>query len=620
MEKIKNIEKIEKAIEIIARLNNTEITKELSWNWSPFRESYRYFDSFNREYKGTITKKGNIVVKVFPAKIEKRLNLFEGKREYIISGEKIYRKTDLEIISDFILEFLKRRNFDLSGNRVLKVKNGKKIEMIVDNHIGVIEVIRTKPVFEFRLKDDETERPYFCAPRHQYIFKVKNLIELDKDEDILIDYEESEIATASFSPIALIRRAIYGFGSYNLRGFYSDEGLFPELKHGIRQTVYGNLAGSIVGASVFVRVAERLKDNTWYTLASGILAFIRAPAEIYFMRKSLKLTEKFPSSMVQKFFDKGKIKEIYESKEIRTWRNFERKIFDIFKKKKDFIYLTESYSNIKFQIYKLVENGNTEEIYMTLKDKFNLSSEELKDLKYFVGHLKVIDINKIVEEIKREIRHLYEKRILKIGGEYIFFKYIDEIFKENLVRLPVNKAFKFLNDRLKDEERDPTKEEISNFISASKRRIEPFRFLDLFTFFSLFLMGYFATFSKGLKDITILIYYIFYGAITNIIVAAVNRYGGQVGLQYLFKGLENAPNITSAADAWNEYNSHIMRLWAVFSSIGMVVGILGKVFSNVTNGISRYFVEGCALILYVMAIREWFLYYHNLEQKSKMGE
>lgn len=121
---------------------------------------------------------------------------------------------------------------------------------------------------------------------------------------------------------------------------------------------------------------------------------------------------------------------------------------------------------------------------------------------------------------------LYENKILKFGGEYMFFKYIDEIFKENILRLPINKAFKLLNDRIKQEEREPTKEEISNFISISKRRIEPFRFLDLFTFFTLFVMGYLASFFSGLKDITILIYYIFYGAISNIIVAAVTRYGG----------------------------------------------------------------------------------------------
>jgi len=612
------IEKIEKAIEKIAKLNKTEIIKELSWSFNPFRETYRYFDLFNREYKGYINRKGEIIVKVFPLKIEKILNLNEGKKEYLIKGERIYRKTDGEIILNFIVDFLKKRGFNI--DKSLKSINEKKFEIFVNQHAGEIDIIKTKPVFEFRLRDKEIEKPYFCSPNHQYIFKLKNFVEIGKEKDILIDYEESEIATTTISPIALIRRAIYGFGSYNLKSFYSDEGLFPEVKHVIKQTVYGNFAGSIVIASVFVRVSERLKGNTWYTLASGILAFIRAPAEIYFMKKSLKLTEKFPSSIIQKFFDKGKIKEIYESKEIRGWRNFEREIFNIFKSKKDFISLAEKYSNLKFQIYKLVENEKKDRIYEILKIDFGFNEEEIKKLEYFIGHLKKIDIDKVIETIKREIPHLYDMKILKSGGEYMFFKYIDEIFRENIVRLPVNRAFKLLNDRIKDEEREPTKEEISDFISISKRRIEPFRILDLFTFFTLYIMGYTATYFKGLREISILIYYVFYGAITNIIVAAVTRYGGQVGMQYLFKGLENSPNITSAADAWNEYNSHIMRLWAVFSSLGMAIGILGKVFSDVTHSISRYFVEGIALILYIMAVREWFLYYHNLERRSKIGE
>lgn len=617
---MKKLEKIEKAIEKIAELNKTKIIKELSWSFNPFKETYRYFDLFNREYKGYINRKGEIFVKVFPTKIEKILNLNECKKEYLIKGEKIYRKTDGEIILNFVEDFLKKRGFNIDKNKSLKLINEKKFEIFVNDHIGEIDIIKTKPVFEFKLKDKEKEKPYFCSPNHQYIFKLKNFIEIGNREDILIDYEESEIAITTISPIALIRRAIYGFKSYNLKSFYSDEGLFPEVKHAIKQTVYGNFAGSIVAASVFVRVSERLKGNTWYTLASGILAFIRAPAEIYFMKKSLKITEKFPSSIIQKFFDKGKIKEIYESKEIRVWRNFEREIFDIFRSKKDFIFLADKYSNLKFQIYKLVENERNDRIYEILVSDFGFNEEEIKNIEYFIKHLKKIEIDKIIETIKKEISNLYEMKLLKIGGEYMFFKYIDEVFRENVMRLPINKAFKLLNDRIKDEEREPTKEEISDFISISKRRIEPFRILDLFTFFTLYIMGYTATYFKGLKDISILIYYIFYGAITNIIVAAVSRYGGQVGMQYLFKGLENSPNITSAADAWNEFNSHIMRLWAVFSSLGMAIGILGKVFSDVTHSISRYFVEGIALILYIMAIREWFLYYHALERRSKIGE
>lgn len=608
------IKKLEEGIEKIARLNKTQIIKELTFNFNPFREIYRYFDTFNREYKADINRKGEIFVKVIPTKIEKLLNLNEGKREYIIKGETIYRKTDEEIIIKFILQFLKKRNFIIFEDKNYRILNQKKFEIFVEGNIVGIEIVKTKPILEVILKD----KPFICPVNYQYVFKFNNLIEVGKEEDAFIDFEETEISVSTSSPFNVLRRSIYGFKSSNLRNFYSEEGLFPEVKHTIRQTVLGNFAGSIVIASVFVRVAERLKGNTWYTLTSGVLAFIRAPAEIYFMKKSLKLTENFPSTKIKKFLEKGRIKEIIESKEINGWRNFERKIFDIFKKREEFIHLGVKYSNLKFQIYKLVENEKKEEIYEILKNAFGFTENETEEIKYYIKNLHKIDIERITEEIKKEVLNLYKNNLLKSGGEYMFFKYIEEIFKENIIRLPVDKAFKLLSDRLKDEEKEITKEEISNFIGITKRKIEPFRFLDLFTLFSLFAMGYFATFFKGLNEITILIYYIFYGAITNIILAAVNRYGGQIGFQYLYRALENSPNITSAADTWNEFNSHIMRLWAVFSSLGTIVGILGKVFSNITSGFSRYFVEGIALILYIMAIKEWFLYYHNLEKKSKL--
>ncbi|MCM8818665.1 MAG: hypothetical protein NC915_04225 [Candidatus Omnitrophica bacterium] len=612
------IKKLEEGIEKIARLNNTQIRKELAFNFNPFRESYRYFDTFNMEYKAHINRKGEIFVRVMPIRIEKIFNFNKVKKEYIIKGEKIYRKTDEEIIIKFILQFFKRRNFNIFEGNDYRILSPKKFEISVEGNIGEIEIVRTKPFLEVIIRDKE--KPFLCPINYQYVFRFKDIIEVEKEDEVFIDFEETEISISTFSPFNLLRRSIYGFGSSNLRNFYSEEGIFPEVKHTIRQTVLGNFAGSIVIASVFVRVAERLKGNTWYTLTSGILAFIRAPAEIYFMKKSLKLTENFPSTQIKKFFDKGKIKEIIGSKEINGWRNFERKIFDIFKKRENFIYLVEKYSNFKFKIYKLVENGKKEEIFEILKNEFKFSDDDIEQCRYHIENLQKIDVGRITDEIKKEIINLYKDNLLKPGGEYMLFKYIEEIFKENIIRLPVNKAFKLLSDRLKDEEKELTKEEISNFIGITKRKIEPFRFLDLFTLFSLFAMGYFATFLRGLNEITILIYYIFYGAITNVILAAVNRYGGQIGFQYLYRALENSPNITSAADTWNEFNSHIMRLWAVFSSFGTIVGILGKVFSDITGGFSRYFVEGIALILYIMAIREWFLYYHNLEKRSKMEE
>ncbi|MCX7917118.1 MAG: hypothetical protein N2589_03205, partial [bacterium] len=154
----KKIEKIEKAIETIGKLNNTKIIKELTWSWNPFRENFRYFDLFNREYKATINRNEEITVKVYPVKIEKILNFNEGKKEYIIIGDKIYRKIDPEIISKFILEFLKKRNFEILNGKI-NIINEKKIEIKINEHIGEIEITRTKPFCEFRLKDKEIEKP-----------------------------------------------------------------------------------------------------------------------------------------------------------------------------------------------------------------------------------------------------------------------------------------------------------------------------------------------------------------------------------------------------------------------------------------------------------------------------
>lgn len=181
---MKKNEKIEEAINKIGSLNNSEIIKVLKWTFNPFVEHYRYFDIFNREYKGYINRKGEIIVKVFPARIERHLNL-KAKREYLIKGEKIFRKTDEEIASNFIFDFLKKRNFEVNENKKIKIINERKFEIEVNGHKGELEI--------------------------------------GDEKNVLIDYQESEIAITTFSPISLIRKAIYGFGSSNLKNFYSEE-------------------------------------------------------------------------------------------------------------------------------------------------------------------------------------------------------------------------------------------------------------------------------------------------------------------------------------------------------------------------------------------------------------
>jgi len=609
---------IEKAIEKVAMTNNTQIIKEHAWSFNPFVERYRYFDKFNREYKGKITKNG-IIVKVVPVRIEKKLNLTETL-EFIVKGDIIYRITDKKIILEYVREFFYERGYCISflnekkGKMLVKGRN--VIGFFENQQFGEIEITKRINFWEVKIRDENKEKPYFCAPNFQFILKLKN--EIKEGESLLIKYDEEEITSTSLSPFAIIKRAIYGFKSPNLRAFYSEDGLFPEVQHLIRLSVLANFSAAIVNASIFVRIAERLKGNTWYTLASGLLAFVRAPAEIYYMKKSLKLSENLPSTKVQQVLDSEKFKRIIESKEIRTWRNFERELFEILRKK-GISNFSNEYGKIKKDIMGYVERNEKEKI-LSVFEKFHLTDGEKEKISSFIKFLVPISLNDFKKKVMEEVKYLCENKVLKEEAEKAIEDYIDMIFVYNLERFTFNKSYKLLLDRIKQEERTPTNEEITSLINGCKRGILLYRVSDLFLFFSLYAIGYLASFYIELPDFAIPIYYIFNGMAANIIVAALNRYESQISLQVLYRELDSAPTITSAADAWNEYNSHLMRIWAIFSSLGLGLGIGGKLLADKTGNFSRYFVEGIAFFMYVQAFRERLFYYEKLEKRKKRGE
>lgn len=616
--KMKSEELLEQAINKVAGTLGETIIKEQAWTFNPFINKYRYFDKFNREYKARFDKKG-IVVKVTPARIEKKLNLTDTG-EFIVKGDDVYIITGRKTILEYINKFLSERGYNVSfavdKKGKIQVKGRNIIKFFENQQFGEIEITKKINIWEVKIRDEDRKKPYFCSPGFQFILKLKKEVRIN--QEILDSYEEGEITSTSLSPFALIRRAIYGFKSPNLRAFYSEEGLFPEVKHAVRLTVLANFAGAIINASVFVRVAEKLKGNTWYTLAAGLLAFVRAPAEIYYMKKSLRLTEKLPSAKVQKIIDSGEFRKIVEKKEIRVWRNFERVLFNILRKK-GFTNFANEYGKIKEEIYEIVERGENEKI-LNLLEQFNFTEEEKEEILYFIKLLVPIDIENFKKSVMEEVKNLSMEGVLKENSEKIIGEYLDGIFVYNFKRFTFNKSYKLLLDKIKQEERAPTKEEISFLITGCKMGILPYRIYDLFLFFSLYTIGYLASYYYALPNFAIPIYYIFYGTSANIIVAAMNRYGSQVSLQFLYRGLDNAPTITSAADAWNEYNSHVMRLWAVFSSLGLGLGILGKVLSEKTGGFSRYFVEALAFFMYIQAFKEWVLYFTKLERRSKREE
>lgn len=612
------MEEIERAIEKVAHFNKTEIVKEHAWSFNPFTDKYRYFDKFNREYKAKVEKKG-IVVKVIPPKIEKKLNLLDTDK-FIVRDEEVYRIINRKIILGYIKNFLQERGYEITfaieKKGKIQVKGRNTVKFFENQQYGEIEITKKINFWEVKIRDENREKPYFCSPNFQIILKLKR--EIKENQDMLIEYEEGEITSTSISPFAIIRRAIYGFKSPNLRAFYSEEGLLPEIKHAVRLNVFAYFSTAIVNASVFVRVAEKLKGNTWYTLAVGLLAFVRAPAEIFYMRKSLKLTQHLPSAKVQKIIDSGNFKKMIERKEIRVWRNFERKLFDLLRKK-GFTNFANGYGKIKEDIYNYVEKGEKENI-ISLFEVFNLTEDEKKQIAYFVNLLVPIDIEHFKEMVLEEVKNLCKQGILKENSDVVIKEYMNSIFVYNLKRFTFNKSYKLLLDKIKQEERPPTKEEISSLIYGCKRGTIPYRIFDFFLFFSLYIIGYLASYYAGLPNLAIPIYYVFYGMSANIIAAAINRYASQVNLQFIYRELDSAPIITSAADAWSEYNSHLMRIYAVFSSLGLALGITGKLLSSKTGGFSRYFVEGIAFFMYIQAFKEWFLFYNKLERKSKKEE
>jgi hypothetical protein len=617
---------LEAAIKKVGLFFEQDIIKEEAWTWNIFKKSFRYSDKENRIYRAYF-KKDHILVVVLIPYSSKKHKLSENNMEFIVDGDNIYRNTDWELTIGFFSSFFKRRGYEVvfsepKEKRLLPTRV-KKLFMTDGQHLAELELIRTFPYWELTVNDAEESSPHFCTTGYKYKFHLKNSIKVDKEfeiENLLIEYEEDEAEKQPFFSISSIRKAVYGFNSPNLRAFYSNEGIFPEVQHSIKLTVFANLAVAIINASVFVRVAERLKGNTWYTLAAGILVFLRAPAEVFYVKKSLRLSKHLPSAIVKETMDSDAFKEFSETKEIRRWRNFEKVFYDIVRKKENFTFLMEQYGVFKESFNQALKENSKIIIIHTLRKHLNFTESELMTISPFIEQLEPIDVQNATKGLMKSFAILQEKDVFKPTSGVVLKKYAEEIFPIHLLNTTFSKTMRIVRDRIKQEERVPSLKEVSLLVSTCKKNILPFRVMDITLFSSLYAIGYASTFLTNLPNLFVPIYYILYGAAANIINAAVLRISNQVNMQYLYRNLGSAPAISSAADAWNEYNSHLMRIWAVFSSIGLIIGMCGKLFSESTYGISRYFVEIFAFFLFIKGFREWYYYYSSLETKIKLEE
>ena len=609
-----------KAVEKVSTYLNSSIGREeIRPRSFFFRKKFLFYDSFNRGYSIRFSRRyRGYLVRVSPSRVEKKLGMKNRTYHFLVKGEGLFRFTDPELISSYFKDFLKRRDYPIEK---LEVKKNRRY-IYSDGHKGIVEITKLRSRWKMGLRDDNPKRPYFCSPEYQYIFYFHPLIRIEEKPSFngfLQDYQEAEIKITSSNPINLLKTALYGFRSPNLRAFYSNEGLFPELKHAVRLTMLFNFAGSVVNASILVRVAEKLKGNTWYILAAGALAFLRVPAEIRYMRRALGISRHLPSPSQQEISESEEFKADYESRPTRIWRNFEKAFTGIFRGEEYLPEKMETYRQIKPELYQEVLSEDKKGFEKVLKEKFRFNPSQLSSLHPFINELIPFNEEEVMKNALKKIEKLEERGVLKKSAIMELKDYARHTFPDSLKRYTCSNAYKIFNDAVKRAERPPTKEEIHSLVKDCRQTILPFRYLDLFLFISLFGIGYAASYSS-LPNLFYPFYYLLYGAVANIIVAAISRIDSQVCLQYLFRELENDPAIRSAGDVWGEYNSHLMRLWALFTSLGLVVGVGGRLLSSFTYGISRFFVEGLALFCYLKGLNEWFQYYYGLEKRSQLGE
>ncbi len=562
-----------------------------------------------------------------PENQKKRSNPLLFRKNFLVRGKSLFLYNNLELVAEYLFSFLKKRNY-----AVEKVE-WKEIVSFFRWHYGQgiihsggfsaqFQVTVSPGSLSAWLKDSEEEKPYFCAIYHQFLFSFRKIVPVKKDRidlnQLLLSYSESEIKTTSANPLAQIKRAIYGFKSQNLRAFYGREGLMPEVRRVIHMQILLGLAPAMINASVFVRVAERLQRNTWYTLAAGALAFLRVPAEIINMRRSLKTTQGLPSSRLQKMGESEEFRAIYESKPFRAWRNFERAYTDLFRSTEYLPEKVEIYRLAKPTLYKLVAEGKKEKLELLLKEELGLTEETLPLLLPLAEQLQPFNRQEIVQHFTARVNQLRKEGLLRESEWPNLVQFIAKDLPELLERDTIADAYKLFNDALKRAERSPKKEELFQMVNHCYHLLIPFRRADFFLYLSLFAIGYGATYSSDLPTLIFPIYYLFNGIMVQLIASGFERLSNPVWMQYVFRELESDPAVPSASDVWNEFNSQLMRLLTLSASAGLILGITGRLLAKATHNLSWFGMDGLAIVLFALGIREWFGFYKSISRRCRM--
>ena len=547
-------------------------------------------------------------------------------RKFLVRQKSVIIYNDFGLIAEYLFHFLKKRSYPVEKTdwtetiSVFQLKVGKGT-ITAGPFSALVQASFIRNRFSARLKDKDEKKPYFCGLRNQYIFKFRNRLLIKEDkiklDKLLLSYAENEIKNTGINPVALFKKTIYGLRSPNLRTFYSDDGLMPELRHVMNVIILTNLAIGIITASVFVRVAERLKGNTWYTLAAGVLIFLRVPAEVFNIRRSLKITRGLPGSRIQKNEDSEEFRAAYEAKPFRFWRNFERGYAELFRGTEYLPEKIEKYRLVKSNLYQLVTEGKKEEIALFLKNELGLNEEASGSLLSLAKQLQPLDREEVKAVFSSRIKRLKEEGLLLESEWPNLLEFVNRTLPDLLERDTVSGAYKSLKNALKRAERPPKRAELFSLVDTCYRGMVPFRRAEFMLYISLFLIGYGATYSPDIPTFAFAVYYLFTGVMIHLLASGDERISSPVWMQYIFREMENDPAIASASDTWNEFNSQQTRLLTIFSSLGLILGVSGRLLAKATHNISWFGVDALAIILFLFGIREWFRFYQGLRQRCR---
>jgi len=616
------------AAERAASFLNDRITKAgIAYHTLFSNRRYLFFDAAGRAYTVYFNQKAKgCFVTAEPSKEKKKTGPVVLARKFLVRQKSIVIYTDFSLIAEYLFHFLKKRSYPVEKMdwseiiNVFRIKVGKGT-ITAGPFSALVQAGFVRKHFSARLKDKDEKKPYFCSPHNQYVFTFRKRILIKKGavnlDSLLLSYAETEIKSADINPVALFKKTIYGLRSPNLRAFYSEDGLIPEATRVMNLVILINLAVGIITASVFVRVAERLKGNTWYTLAAGALIFLRVPAEIFNMRRSLKITRGLPGSRIQKDEDSEKFRAAYEAKPFRSWRNFERGYTELFRGTEYLPEKIEKYRLAKPNLYRLVAEGKKEGIALFLRNELDLTEEASNSLLPLAGQLQPLDREEVKEAFRRRIERLKKEGLLLESEWPNLLEFVNRTLPDLLERDTVSGAYKSLKNALKRAERPPKRAELFSLVDTCYRGLIPFRRAEFMLYISLFIVGYGATYSPDIPTFAFAVYYLFNGVMIQLLASGYERISSPVWMQYIFREMENDPAIASASDTWNEFNSQQMRLLTISSSLGLILGVSGRLLAKTTRNISWFGVDALAIILFLIGIREWFRFYQGLRQRCQ---